>query len=138
MADTSKQQHAAVINLAATKLGLSGDELTQALTDARKDLGLNQHPQLAKLVRQELGVAATTLGYADAKATRKDLSGTTLTALAAKHNVPAATLASAIKADVDGKIQALVTTGKLNANRAASIKVKADAKVDAFMTRQFK
>jgi hypothetical protein len=138
-APTHKQQHEAVIDLAATKLGLTGDQLSEALKQAHKDLGQNQgRAQLGKLVKAELTVAATTLGYPDAKAMRKDLAGTTLTDLAQKRNIPPATVASAIKADVDARIQALVTAGKIKPNQAAAAKVKAAAKVDALMMHQFK
>jgi hypothetical protein len=138
--NTQQQQHRqAVINLAATQLGLTGDELSEALTQARKDLGFNQGgPKAGKLVRAELSKAATTLGYPDLKAMRKDLSGTTLTALATKRNISPATVASALKTDVDAQIQALVDAGTIKAARGATLKVKAEAAVDRLMTRQFK
>jgi len=73
-------QQQAVLNLAATRLGLTGDQLVDALKQARKDLGVNQgRPQVGKLVRDELGVAATAIGLADARALRKELAGSTLT-----------------------------------------------------------
>jgi hypothetical protein len=136
---SAKQNHQAVINLAASTLGLTGDQLSEALKQAHKDLGLNKgHPRIGKLVRQELAIAATTLGYPDVKAMHKDLAGTTLTALAQKRNVAPATVAAAIKADVDAQIQALAAAGTIKPNQAATLKVKAEAKVDALMTRQFK
>lgn len=134
-----KQHREAIVDLAASKLGLTGDELSAALKGARKDLGLNQaHAQVGKLVRKELSVAATALGLADVKALHRELAGSTLTAVAQKHNVQPSVVASAIKADVDAQIQALVTAGKLKSDRAATVKLKAEAKVDALMTRQFK
>jgi hypothetical protein len=137
-ANARKQHRQAVIDLAATKLGLTGDQLSTALEAARKDLGVTQHPRLDKLAKDELAVAAKTLGISDSTALRKELAGSTLTAVAQKHNVPPATVAAAIKKDVDDKIQALVTAQKLTAARAATLKVKAESKVDAFMTREFK
>ncbi|HLZ29381.1 MAG TPA: hypothetical protein VKV73_18855 [Chloroflexota bacterium] len=137
---TAKQQHrAAVLDLAAAKLGVTSDQLTTALKDARKDLGARPGAAvLAKLARHELSVAATTLGIADVKTLRQELAGTTLTAVAGNHGVPAATVAAALKADVEARIQALLAAGTIKADRAAALKVKADAKVDALMTRQFK
>jgi hypothetical protein len=135
----TQQQRQAVLDLAATKLGLTGDQLSGALKEARKDLGLKQgSAEVGKLARQELNVAAKTLGVSDVSALRKELAGSTLTAVAQKHNVQPSTLSAALKTDVDAQIQALVTGGKLAANRAATLKVKAETKVDAFMTRQFK
>jgi hypothetical protein len=133
------QRHQAVIDLAAAKLGLTSDQLAAALKAARTDLGVNQGGvQVGKLVHQQLSVAATTLGIADVKTLRKELAGTTLTAVARKHNVDPSTVAAALKADVDARIQALVTAGTLKPARAATLKVKAEARVDAFMTHEFK
>jgi hypothetical protein len=137
--NTRQQQRQAVLNLAATKLGLTGDQLIDALKDARKDLGLKQGlPRVGHLVKAELAVAATALGLPDVKTLRTELAGSTLTAVAQKHNVQPSAVAAAIKTDVDAKIQALVTANKLTAARAAILKPKAEARVDAFMTRQFK
>jgi hypothetical protein len=132
-------QREAIIDLAAAKLGLTSDQLSTALRQARKDLGVNQGtPQVGKLIHQELSVAATALGLADVKTLRKELAGTTLTAVATKHNVLPSTVAAAMKADVNARIQALVTAGTIKAARGATLKVKAEAKIDTFMTHQFK
>jgi hypothetical protein len=131
----AQQQRQAVLNLAAAKLGLTSDQLTTALKNARKDLGLKQGGvQVGKLARQELSVAATALGLSDVKGLRKELAGTTLTAVAQNHGVQPSTVAAAMKADIDAKIQALVTAGTIKTARAATLKLKADAKIDAFMT----
>jgi hypothetical protein len=139
-APTAKQQqHQAVLNLAATKLGLTGDQLSTAFKDARKDLGLNQgRVKAVEIAKDELTVAAKAIGLADLKALRTELAGTTLTAVAQKHGVAPSTVAAAITADVDARIQALVTSGKLSADRAAALKLKADARVNTFITREFK
>ncbi len=128
-----------VIDLASAKLGLSSDQLSSALKSARKDLGYNQSvPRADKLVHHELSVAATALGIADVHTLRTELAGSTLAAVAQKHNVQLSTLAGALKADVDAKIQALVAAGTLRGDHAGTLKLKAEAKVDAFMTHQFK
>ncbi len=128
-----------VMELAAAKLGLTGDQLSSALKEARKDLGVNQGvPKAGKLVHHELSVAATALGIGDVKTLRSELAGSTLAAVAQKHNVQLSTLAGALKADVDAKIQAMVAAGTLRRDHAGTLKLKAEAKVDAFMTHQFK
>jgi hypothetical protein len=134
-----QQQHQAVISDAAAKLGLSADQLQQALTQARKDIGVNQGRArpLAQIRADELAIAAKTIGDADAKALRKELAGTTLTAVAQKHNVQPSTVSDAIKADLNAKIQAAVTAGTIKADRATKVQQKAADKVDALMTRQF-
>lgn len=134
----AKQQRLAVLSDAAAKLGLTTDQLQQALAQARKDLGVkHDHPQLAKLVRAELPIAAKAIGLPDVKALRGELAGATLTAVAQKHNVQPATVAAAVKSDVDAKIQAMADAGTVKADRVTALKQRAEAKVDALMTRQF-
>ncbi|MGI9146163.1 MAG: hypothetical protein ACR2IK_06420 [Chloroflexota bacterium] len=96
-------------------------------------------PVLGKLVRKELSVAATTLGLADVKALHRKLASSTLTAVAQKHNVQA-TLPSPPRSRRTSmpRFQARVAAGTLKSDRAATLKLKAETKVDAFMTRQFK
>lgn len=132
-AQTATPDKRTVIDLAASKLSVSGDDLAAALKQARQDLGLKRQIRIGKIAKDELTVAAKTLGVADAKALRKELIGSTLTAVAAKHNVQAATVANAIKVDVDKKIDSL----NLTAERATKLKDKAHTAVDALMTRQF-
>jgi hypothetical protein len=81
-APTKQQQHRGVIDLAASTLGLTGDQLAQALKDARKELGDRVGLGLGKLRSDELNAAAKALGLADAKALRAELAGSTLTAVA--------------------------------------------------------
>ena len=134
---TSQQkQKRAVIDDAAAKLGISGDALAQALKDARKELGAKPAQAIVKVVKDELDVAAKALGLADAKALRAELRGSSLTAVAQKHNVPPSTVANAIKADLNAKIDALVSSGKLKAERATTLKQKASERVDKLMTRR--
>src|SRR5438067_1268739 len=87
---TAEQQHQAVIDDAAAKLGINGTDLAAALKQARKELGFKV--QIGKLARDELAVAARTIGVTDVKALRQELRGSTLTAVAQKHNVPPATV----------------------------------------------
>jgi hypothetical protein len=126
----------AVIDDAAAKLGLSGDQLAQALREARQELGVRAAVRLDR--RHALTVAATTLGLPDLKSLRKELAGTTLTAVASKHGVQPATVAAAIKADLAAQVDAQLAAGKITAKRAASLKQKLDGRVDALMTREFK
>ena len=137
-APTQVQQHRAIIDDAAAKLGMSGDQLADALKQARKELGVKRGVQIGKVVRDELTIAAKAVGLDDAKALRAELRGSTLTAVAQKHNVAPATVSNAIKADLDARIDALVSSGNLKADRAATLKTKAHTKVDALMTKEFK
>ena len=136
---TSEQKHKrAVIDDAAAKLGISGDALAQALRDAHKELGRKPAQAIVKVVKDELDIAAKALGLADAKALRSELRGSSLTAVAQKHNVAPSTVATAIKTDLNAKIDALVSSGKLKAERATTLKQRASERVDKLMTREFK
>ena len=136
---TSTDQKQAVISLAAAQLGLSPDQLADALKQARKDLGATaNHPRARDLAADALTVAAHTLGLDDTKALRQELRGTTLTTVAQNQNVAPSTVAAAIKADVDARIQALATAGTLKAAAATRLTQKVDARVDTLMTRTFK
>jgi hypothetical protein len=104
---------------------------------AHKELGRKPAQAIVKVVKDELDVAAKALGLADAKALRAELRGSSLAAVAQKHNVPSSTVANAIKADLNAKIDALVSSGKLKAERAATLEQRAAERVDKLMTREF-
>jgi uncharacterized protein YidB (DUF937 family) len=92
---------------------------------------------LAKLRKEELQVAAKAIGLSDAKALRKELAGTTLADVAQKHGVQPSTVAAAITADLDAKIQSLASAGTINATRATALQQKVSTKVAALMAHQF-
>ena len=112
--------------------------LTYAQGVTPKQVGNKHALHVGKLVKHELNVAAEAIGLADAKALRAELRGSTLSAVAQKQNVAPATVATAIKNDINTRIDALVTAGKLKAERAATLKQRAAERVDALMTREFK
>ena len=112
--------------------------MAQALKDARRELGPKPGQAIVKVVRDELDVAAKALGLADARALRGELRGSSLTAVAQKHNVAPSTVSNAIKADLNGKIDALVSSGKLKADRAMTLKQRVSDRVDKLMAREFK
>ena len=99
--------------------------------------GAKVHP-LAHVRHAELQVAASALGLADARALRKELAGTTLTAVAQEHNVLVSTVSDAISADLTAKIQAAATDGTIKPARATKLTQKLSTWVDKFMTHEFK
>jgi len=125
----------AIIDDAAAKLGLTGDQLSQALKEARKELGAKAGVRLDR--RHTLDVAAHTLDLADAAALRTQLGGTTLEAVAQQHGVQPATVAAAIVTDLDQQVDAQVAAGILKPARAATLKQKLATKVNTLMTHQF-
>lgn len=96
----------------------------------------NNHP-LAHVRHAELQLAATTLGLADVKALRKELAGSTLTAVAQKHNVAPSTVSAAITADLNSRIQAAASAGTIKSARATRLTQKVPARVDKLMAHQF-
>jgi hypothetical protein len=132
----AKQHRQAILSDAASQLGLSESQLEQALARARKDVGPRSR-SLADLRKDELQVAAKTLGFSDVKALRTALAGTTLTAVAQSHNVSVSTVSSAIMADITSKLQADVAAGKVNSNQVTALTQRAQNRVDALMMHQF-
>ena len=130
------QHREAIIADAAAKLGLTPDQLQQALTQARKDLGGNAHP-LAKIRHDELQVAAKSMGFPNVKALRAELAGSTLNDVAQKHDVQPSTVAAAITADLEAKVRALANAGTIKADRVSALDQKVSTKVAALMTHQF-
>lgn len=132
----AKQHRQAILSDAASQLGISESQLEQALAQARKDVGPRARP-LADLRKDELQVAAKTLGFADVKALRSALAGTTLNAVAQNHNVAASTVSAAIMADVNSKLQADVAAGKVKAEQVTALTQRAQNRVNALMAHQF-
>jgi hypothetical protein len=134
--NTAQQRRQAILSDAASKLGISADQLQQALVQARKDVGGGARP-LAALRKDELDVAAKAIGLPDAKTLRTQLAGTTLTAVAQSHNVQPSTVSAAIMADIGSKLQADVAAGQLNASQVPALTQRAQNRVNALMTHQF-
>lgn len=87
---------------------------------------------VTRLLNKELGVAAKAIGI-PAKDLKKEIRGTTIAAEAQKHNVATATVAAAVVADVNARIDARVTDGKLTTAQATQLKAAVPARVDAFL-----
>lgn len=130
------QHRQAILADAAAKLGLTADQLQQALAQARKDLGGGVHP-LANVRHEELQVAAKAIGLPDVKSLRSELAGSTLNDVAQKHGVQPSTVATAITNDLDAKIQSLANAGTIKADRVNALDQKIRTKVAALMTHQF-
>jgi transposase-like protein len=133
---SAQQRRQAIISDTASQLGVSADQLQQALVQARKDVGGQPRP-LASLRREELQVAVKAIGLPDVKTLRTQLAGSTLTAVAQSHNVQPSTVSTAIMADITSKLQADVTSGQINANQVQTLTQRAQNRVNALMTHQF-
>jgi hypothetical protein len=134
--DSAKQHRQAILADAATQLGISADQLQQALAQAREDVRGRARP-LADVRRDELQVAAQTLGLAGLRALRAELAGSTLNAVAQKHNVASTAVSGAIMADISARLQAAVAAGRLKSERVPELTQRAQTRVNALMTHQF-
>jgi hypothetical protein len=90
--------------------------------------------RLRKLMHHELRVAAKVIGV-DRKQLRTELKGKSLADVATAHGVAPADVATAITADLNAKIDAAIAAGRLPADRAAKLKQRVSAGVNALMTR---
>lgn len=132
---TGAARHQAVLAAAAQQLNVSTQQLSQALRKAAKDVGgATGGFRLGQLVRQEIQVAAQTLGLTPQQL-HQQLKGHSLTDVANAQNVAPATVANAITTDLDNKIDAAVSAGKIQANRADKLKQKVPAAGNKLMTR---
>lgn len=131
------------IDVMASKLGVSPDQVKQAFTEARKEVGpfhwewRSRPAQVRKMVRHELAVAAKAIGVTP-RELHQELAGKSLSDVATAHNVDPATVANALRSDAHARVDQLVSNGKLAADRAATIKQRISDRIDRLMTHQFK
>ncbi len=137
------------INALAAKLNITPDTLKQDIQQVRQEQGLNgprgdhgfgafgrfgERPGMHMALGQELQVVAKTLNIS-VDQLRQELQGHSLADVATAHNVQPSVVADALKADVNSRIDQAVTNGKLAADRASTLKQRADARIDQLMTQ---
>ncbi len=137
------------LDAVAAKLGITSDKLKQAIDQTRQEQGLQgrrigphgwgwgfpgARGHLRGVLGHELTVAAKAIGI-DASQLRQELPGKSLADVARAHNVDPATVATALKTDADSRIDSLVTNGRLQADRAAELKQRAEQRIDQLMNR---
>ncbi len=139
-----QQQEQAFLAALAKRLGISTDQLQQAMTAARTDLGLPPDRGIGPGgpsggrrggLGPNLDTAAQFLGISTDQL-RQELSGSTLAAVAQAHGKSAADLATALKNAANQRIDQEVSSGRLSADQANQRKQDASQRIDQMLNQQ--
>ncbi len=144
---TAHTRFESFIDALAAKLNVSPETLKQDIRQVRQEQGLNgprggheglgwfgDRGGMRGVVGHELQVAADALKI-PVDQLRTELRGKSLADVARAHNVDPTVVADALKADAHARIDQAVSSGKLTADRAATLKQRVDARLDQMMTR---
>jgi len=85
------------------------------------------------IVQQGLNTAAQTIGISSQQLTQ-ELPGKSLADVATAHNKDPQTVAAALKAAANTRIDQAVSSGRLTADQGNTQKTNIDARIDQFMT----
>jgi hypothetical protein len=124
----------------ANKLNVSPDQLKQAFEDARKEIGLpDQQNGPGGPRRGGMGpgfeAAVKAIGIS-LDQLRQELPGKSLADVANAHNVDPATVASALKAEAETRIDQAVSAGRISDDQAAQMKQGLSARIDQTINHQ--
>jgi hypothetical protein len=131
------QEHQRYLDALAKRLGITTEQLKEAMAAARSDAGLpadadgyghGGHRGVA------LGVAAQAIGITPQEL-RQELPGKSLAQVAQAHGKNPADVATALKNAANARIDHEVTVGEATADQAAQRKQMADQAIDQAMTR---
>jgi hypothetical protein len=134
---TRSEEHQRFLNALAARLGISTQQLEEAIAAARSDAGIpaesegwhgHHHGGAA------LAAAAQAIGVTPQEL-RQELQGKSLAQVAQAHGKNPADVATAVKNAVNARIDQEVTNGELTADQAAQKKATADQAIDQDMTR---
>jgi hypothetical protein len=129
------------LNTLAGKLNVSADRLRQAMDETRRELGIPDRPRGGFGMHggagfgRALEVAARAVGIS-VEQLRQELPGKTLADVARSHNVDPTTLANALKADANARIDQAAAAGRIPTDQVAQAKLRAAERIDQLMTRQ--
>jgi hypothetical protein len=147
---TGQQRPGAQAFLAALakRLNITTDQLNQAISGARQDVGLPANGAFPGRGRGpggpggfgmgrfggEFNAAAQAIGIT-VDQLRAELPGKTLTQVAQNHGKNPADVATALKDAFNQRVDQAVTNGRLTADQATQIKQRGDQRIDQLMTR---
>jgi transposase-like protein len=132
--------HAAFIEALARRLGITTDQLQQAITEARNEVGLpargpkpgfgfGQHGHSfggrglgASVAAQAIGISVEQL--------REELPGKSLAQVAQAHGKNPADVATALKNAANQRIDEAVAAGRLTADQATQLKQRVAQRID--------
>ena len=149
---TTQQQRPgfnAFLDALAKRLNINRDQLNQAISGARSDVGLPANggfpgrgpggpgPRGFAFGRgMELNTLALALGITPDQV-RSELPGKSLTQLAQAHGKSAGDVANALKNAEHQRIDRAVANGRLTADQGNQAKQRGDQRIDQLMTRTF-
>ena len=145
-ADRQQREQQFVAALAA-RMGIPADRLQQAMDQTRTDLGIQERsgpnggdrrqgggPNGGQRIGGGLDAAAQALGISTDQL-RQELQGTTLAQVAQAHNVDPTTVANALKAAANARIDQEAAAGRIPADQVATAKQQAAQRIDQMMTQ---
>jgi hypothetical protein len=135
-----QQHHEQFLNSLAAKLNVTPDRLRQAMEETRTELGLPDRSNGGPGGRgggrfASLEAAAQAIGIT-ADQLRQELPGKTLAEVAQAHNVSPTTVANALKADANARIDQAAAAGRIPSDQVAQAKQRAADQIDQKMTQQ--
>jgi hypothetical protein len=149
---TTQQQRPgfdAFLDALAKRLNISRDQLNQAISGARTDVGAPANggfpgrgpggpgPRGFAFGRgMELNTLSQALGITPDQL-RSELPGKSLTQLAQQHGKSASDVSNALKNAEHARIDQAVSNGRLSADQANTIKQRSDQRIDQLMNRTF-
>jgi hypothetical protein len=134
------------LEVLAAKLGITTDRLTQAIAEARTEVGLPAHrtglpqpgavrPRMRGIRGHELRAAAQAMNL-NVEQLRQALPGKSLTDVAREQGVEPTVVADALRAAAHARVDRAVSSGRYTPERAARVRERIDARIDRLMTRQ--
>jgi hypothetical protein len=142
-----RQQHQQqFIAALAARLGITPEQLQQAMDQTRTDLGVPDRgpggagePRRGGGGDQRMGggldAAAQALGVSVDQLRQELAGGQTLTQVAQAHSVDPTTVANALKQAADARIDQDATAGRIPADQVATAKQRAAERVDQMMSQ---
>jgi hypothetical protein len=135
-----QQRHEQYLDTLAGKLGVTVDKLRQAISETHNELGGPKGPGGQRRGLRgggfDLDAAAQAMTITRDQL-RTELAGKTLTAVAAAHNVPATTVANALKTAATTRIDQAVAANRITADQANRAKQSLDQRINQLMNRTF-
>ena len=133
-----QQREQAFIAAVAAKLGISAEQLQQAMDQTRTELGIQERGGPSGGERRlggGLDAAAQALGVTVDQLRQELAGGQTLTQVAQAHNVDPTTVANALKQAANAHIDQEAAAGRIPADQVATAKQRAAERIDQMMTQ---
>ena len=141
VAAEKQQRHEQFLNALAAKLNVTPDRLRQAMEQTRTEQGLSDRAaggpgrQGGGPFGASVDAAARAIGIS-VEQLRQELPGKTLADVARAHNANPTTVATALKAEANSRIDQAAAAGRIPSDQVAQAKQRAAEQIDQKMTQQ--